>query len=193
MRGGGPPSITPGLQSAPRGRTPAQTIGRAGDDRDVTTNWTVTETPVAEATDLLRRYFHDVASGFYGRPATSAEVKAAMAEDPSDDLVPPGAVFLVGSRDGTPAGCVGLRFGPTSFAELTRMFVVREARGLGGGSALLAAAEERARRHGVRTVRLDTRLDLLAARGLYATHGYQEIPAYSHGPYAQCWYAKNLH
>lgn len=158
----------------------------------MTSRWAVTETPVAAAADLLRRYFTDVAASFYGRPATDAEVTAAMAEDPSDDIVPPDALFLVGRYDGVRAGCVGLRFGPAGFAELTRMFVVPEARGRGGGPVLLAAAEEYARQRDVRTIRLDTRLDLLAARRLYSAHGYREIPAYSHGPYAQCWYAKEL-
>jgi ribosomal protein S18 acetylase RimI-like enzyme len=72
------------------------------------------------------------------------------------------------------------------------MFVAPAARGTGGGGALLAAAERRAREQDAHTVRLDTRLDLTSARALYRRHGYQEIPAYSSGPYAQCWYGKDL-
>ncbi|HEX5116478.1 MAG TPA: GNAT family N-acetyltransferase [Pseudonocardiaceae bacterium] len=152
--------------------------------------WTVTESPVGDPTavDLLRRYFDDVASSWYGRPATDAEVAAALAEDPSDHL----AVFLVGQLAGKPVGCAGLSFGTPGFAELARVFVAPEARGTGGGPALLAAAERHARDHGAHTIRLDTRLDLTAARRLYTTHGYREIPAFTTGPYAQCWYAKEL-
>lgn len=151
--------------------------------------WTIAETPVTDpvAVGLLRRYFADVAGSWYGRPATDAEVDAALAEDPSDHLT----VFLVGRLRGTPAGCAGLSFGP-GFAELARLFVTPEARGTGGGPALLAAAERHAREHGAATIRLDTRLDLTAARHLYETHGYREVPAFSTGPYAQCWYAKQL-
>lgn len=160
----------------------------------MTATWSVTDAPVTDTTaqDLLRRYMFDVSSSFYGRPAADAELDEAMVAHPNDDLVPPTGLFLLAEYDGEPGGCVGLRFGPAGFAELTRMFVVPQARGLGGGAVLLAAAEQRARQHDVRTVRLDTRLDLLAARRLYVRHGYQEIPAYSHGPYAQCWYGKQL-
>lgn len=61
---------------------------------------------------------------------------------------------------------------------MKRMFVVPDARGLGCGHVLLAAAEERAREHGMHTMRLDTRLDLLAARRLYTKHGYREVPPF---------------
>lgn len=161
---------------------------------DVRRSWSVTETPVTDpvSADLLRRYFTDVACSFYGRPATEAEIDTAMAEDPSDDLVPPGGLFLVGRLGGEPAGCVGLRFGPPGFAELTRMFVAPSARRGGGGGTLLAAAELAARTRGAHTVRLDTRLDLVEARALYEKHGYREIPAYSEGPYAQIWYGIEL-
>jgi hypothetical protein len=58
----------------------------------------------------------------------------------------------------------------------------------GGCHALLAAAEDAAldglRAH---TMRLDTRHDLVEARALYAAHGDVEIPACSHGPYAEHW------
>lgn len=154
--------------------------------------WSVTETPVHDpvAVDLLWRYIFDVASSYYGRVATGDEVRAALAEDPSDDLVPPRGLFLVGRYHGIASGCVGLRFGPAGFAELTRMFVIPEVRGTGGGTTLLAAAE--ARVGDAHTIRLDTRLDLTAARTLYERHGYRPVPAFTHGPYAQCWYAKRL-
>lgn len=152
--------------------------------------WTVERVPVADpvAADLLRRYFTDVAGSWYGRPASDAEVDAALAEDPSDHLT----VFLVGYLAGVPSGCAALSFPSPGLAELARMFVAPPARGTGGGPVLLAAAERHASDHGARTVRLDTRLDLTAARRLYAAHGYREVPAFSTGPYAQCWYAKAL-
>ncbi|HEX5401633.1 MAG TPA: GNAT family N-acetyltransferase [Pseudonocardiaceae bacterium] len=156
--------------------------------------WTVARTLVHDpvVVDLLRRYFTDVASSFYGRPATDAEVTAALAEDPSDDLVPPGGAFFVAHYQDIPAGCVGLRFGAAGFAELTRMFVTPEARGRGGSAVLLAVAERHAKLGEAHTMRLETRLDLVAARRLYTKHGYRPIPAYSTGPFAECWYAKDL-
>lgn len=152
--------------------------------------WTVLDTPVTDpvAACLLRDYFADVAGSYWHRPVTDAELAEVLAENPSDDV----SVFLVGLLDGAPAGCVGLRLDGSGYALLTRMFVRPRARGCGGGPALLAAAERRAREWGAHTVRLDTRRDLTAARRLYETHGYQRVPAFSHGAYQEVWYAKEL-
>ncbi|MDA3624139.1 GNAT family N-acetyltransferase [Saccharopolyspora oryzae] len=141
---------------------------------------------------LLREYTDEMASRYYGRPATDAEVDAAIAEDPNKGLHPPTGVFLV-AREGTePAGCVGIRELEPGVAELKRMYVRPQARGLGAGARLLAAVEEHARDLGYRAIRLDTRNDLVEARGLYAKHGYQEIPAFNNGPYAEHWFEKVL-
>jgi ribosomal protein S18 acetylase RimI-like enzyme len=169
-------------------------IGNMTDTTARLADWTVLETPVTDATaaDLLRRYIFDVASSYYGRPATDDEMTVALADNPNDDLVAPGGLFMVAWHGGVPVGCVGLRLGPPPFAELTRVFITPEARGQGGGPVLLTAAEDAARRHGVRTIRLDTRLDLLAARRLYTANGYREIPAFAVGPYKEVWYAKEI-
>jgi GNAT superfamily N-acetyltransferase len=72
------------------------------------------------------------------------------------------------------------------------MYVAPTARGHGGAAVLLGEAERQAGLADARTVRLETRLDLTAARTLYTKHGYHEVPAYTHGPHAECWYAKDL-
>jgi len=156
-------------------------------ERDPGACWVIAPEPI-EATSLLRDYFTDVASSYHGRPVTEAEVDTALADDPSDDL----ACFLVGRYAGVPSGCAGVRLLGPGVAELTRMFVRPGARRTGGGHALLAAAEDAALGLGARVMRLDTRHDLRAARALYTAHGYAEIPAYSHGPYAERWYEKHL-
>lgn len=148
----------------------------------------VIEPETVETSGLLRTYFDDVASRYYGRPASKAEIDAAMAEDPSDDL----ACFLVGRYEGEPSGCVGLRLIAPGIAELTRLFVLPAARRTGGGRALLEAAEDAAIRLGAHTMRLDTRGDLIEARALYAAHGYKEIEPYNYGPYADHWFEKHL-
>lgn len=76
-------------------------------------------------------------------------------------------------------------------AEPTRVFVRPEHRGTGGG-LLLAAVENAARAFGIRTLRLDTRNDLVEARGLYAKHGYREVSAFHRRQYAEHWFAKEL-
>lgn len=52
------------------------------------------------AREMLWAYFAEVASRYYGRTATDAELDAAMAEDLSDVLLPPLGVFLL-AREGT--------------------------------------------------------------------------------------------
>ncbi|MFJ2647193.1 GNAT family N-acetyltransferase [Streptomyces sp. NPDC087420] len=162
-------------------------------------NWSVRPesftTP--EATRLRRAYYAEVASRYWHRPATEAEIDAGLADDPPDLLVPPTGEFVVGRYGGEAAACGGLRLpaGRTGLpsAELTRVYVTPAARGTGGGGALLAALEAAARRLGARRIVLDTRLDLVEARGLYGKHGYGEIPAYGEpGPYSEIWYGKQL-
>lgn len=157
---------------------------------------TVAAEPVdsPEATALLWTYEAEMIGRYVGRPATDAEVDRELAEDPNDGLAPPTGTFLVLRDDGSPVGCVGVRFavdGPAT-AELKRLFVVPGQRGTGAGRRLVAAAEDAASASGARTLRLDTRHDLVEACALYEACGFAEVPAFNAGPYAQRWYAKEL-
>ncbi|MEU8300499.1 GNAT family N-acetyltransferase [Micromonospora sp. NPDC048909] len=144
-----------------------------------------------DAATMLWEYYEEIVARYHRRPLRAGEVEAAMAEFPSDDLVAPTGIFLVARHEGGLAGCAGLRFRP-GWAELTRVYVRPQRRGRGGGAALLAAAEARARSAGADRIRLDTRSDLVEARALYARHGYVEIPAYSRDEYAEHWFEKLL-
>lgn len=142
---------------------------------------------------LLRRdYYDEVASRYWGRPATVEEIDEGLTDDGVELLVPPTGEFVVGRFGGRAAACAGLVVKDPGVAELTRVFVRPEARGTGGGGLLLAAVESRARALGIRQIRLDTRNDLVEARGLYAKHGYLEVPAFHHRQYAEHWFAKEL-
>ncbi|MET8678243.1 GNAT family N-acetyltransferase [Streptomyces sp. NPDC004647] len=156
--------------------------------------WSVAREPVgsAVAAELLRTYYTEVSDRYYGRPTTEAEIEQGLTDDPSDDLAPPTGEFLAARYGDEASGCVGLRVLDASTAELTRMFVRPGLRGLGGGSRLLTAAEAAARALGSRRIVLDTRLDLVEARGLYAKHGYGEIPRYNRSRYAEVWFGKEL-
>ena len=145
-----------------------------------------------EARRILRTYFDDVATRYYGRQATEEEITAAMREDPSDDLELPLGLLVVAHEDGAVLGCAGLRLLPGRIGEVTRVFVVPAARRRGLGSRLLDSLEDHARQHRVSKLRLDTRADLVEARQLYARHGYREAHPFSRGPYAECWYEKTL-
>ncbi|MFE2086278.1 GNAT family N-acetyltransferase [Streptomyces sp. NPDC059460] len=156
--------------------------------------WTVTperfDSPDASA--LRRDYYDEVASRYWQRPATAEEIDEGLSGDGADLLTGPTGAFVVGRFDGKPASCAGLLVVDADTAELTRVFVRTEFRGTGGGGLLLAAVESAARAFGVRQIRLDTRNDLVEARGLYAKHGYREVPAFHRRQYAEHWFAKEL-
>ncbi|WP_017626360.1 GNAT family N-acetyltransferase [Nocardiopsis chromatogenes] len=181
-------------------------------------NWEITPMDVSgpEAVEVLRGYYRDIVTRYYGRPAAEADIDAAMKEEPSGALAPPSGLFLVarapvGAEESVgaegeegaegaegrgpegPVGCVGLKwFDGGAVAEIKRLFVHPRARGLGGGALLLEAAERAAKDGGATLVRLDTRSDLVEARRLYAANGYQEIAPFNDGPYADHWFAKHL-
>lgn len=145
-----------------------------------------------DARGVLRAYTDEVASRFYGRPATTAEVDAALEAHPSDDLAPPRGLLLLARSPTAVLGCAGLRLLPGAIGEVKRVYVTPTARGRGLGRHLVGDVEQQARRHAVTLLRLDTRADLVVVRGLYAALGYQEVPAFDGGPYAEHWFAKTL-
>jgi GNAT superfamily N-acetyltransferase len=156
--------------------------------------WTITEVPVEhpDAVAVMREYMDEVASRYYGRPITQAELTRYVAEEPGTDLVAPTGAFLVGRRDGVVAGCAGTRVVAPGVSELTKVFVKPAHRGTGGGPALVAAAEDAARRLGSGLMRLDTRHDLVEARALYTKTGYAEVEPFNNGQFAEHWFAKAL-
>ncbi|MFC8454735.1 GNAT family N-acetyltransferase [Kitasatospora sp. NPDC057223] len=150
----------------------------------------------ADAVALLRDYFIDVSDRYYelheGRRSTPAEIEEGLAASPSDDLAAPTGLFLIGRHGDEAHACAGLRVLDPRTVELTRVFVRPALRGTGGGARLMAAVDEAARSLRAERIVLDTRLDLVEARALYTRHGYTETPAYSAGPYAEVWYAREL-
>ncbi|WP_026871537.1 GNAT family N-acetyltransferase [Inquilinus limosus] len=91
--------------------------------------------------------------------------------------------FFVARLDGRAVGCGGYAPEGDGTAELKRIFVATEARGLGIGRALLAALEAEARREGIRLLRLETGVKSTEALGLYRRFGYRETgPFGAYGP-----------
>ncbi|MER5886172.1 GNAT family N-acetyltransferase [Streptomyces sp. NPDC001941] len=156
--------------------------------------WTFLPEPVdaPESLALRRDYYADVAGRYWGRPATGAEVDEGLAGDGVELLVPPTGGFVVARLGGEAVGCGGFLMLDGDRAELTRVFLRHGHRGRGGAGPLLRAVEDGARELGARRMVLNTRLDLVEARALYARHGYAEIPAYCTGPYMEVWYGKEL-
>jgi GNAT superfamily N-acetyltransferase len=140
----------------------------------------------------LRAYFADVASRYYGRSATPEEVDAALRADPSNDLAPPSGVFVAARATDTIVGCAGIRLVSERVGEVKRLFVAHHARGRGLGRRLMGELERHARDLNLTRLRLDTRSDLVEALALYAALGYEEVPAFNTGAYAEHWLAKDL-
>ncbi|MEG3143433.1 GNAT family N-acetyltransferase [Sphingomonas sp. RT2P30] len=102
-------------------------------------------------------------------------------QDFADELATPhGALLLARDFAGTPLGCAALR--PLGdVGEMKRLYVTREARGMGLGVAMIGAIVGAARRIGYRAVRLDTLPDMAAAQALYAAAGFRPIAPYYAG------------
>lgn len=90
----------------------------------------------------------------------------------AEELATPGTRFFVAYAAGEALGCVALAPRP-GYAEIKRLFTRPHARGQGVGRALMAAAEDAARRDGLARLRLETGPDLVAAVALYAALGYR--------------------
>jgi DNA-binding MarR family transcriptional regulator/GNAT superfamily N-acetyltransferase len=140
-----------------------------------------------DARHCLARFFEELARRF----ATGYDpVKGLPAG--AELLNPPHGAFLVARLDGVPVGCVGLKRTGKSDAEVKRMWVAPDARGLGLGRRLLERIEELARASGVARLRLDTNSTLVEARALYENAGYREIADFNGEPYADQWFEKRL-
>ena len=146
----------------------------------------------AEALDVSLRYYEDIVGRYYGRPASRQEVLDAQAGYPSMDLVPPTGLLLLARQGAAVLGCAGMRVRPGEIGEVTRVFVAPAARGHGVGRLLMEDLERRSRGLGLHALRLDTRSDLLEARGLYASLGFAEVEAHNTDPYANHWFRKEL-
>ena len=108
------------------------------------------------------------------------------------ELRPPAGLLVIARLKGQPVGCAALKFHGENPAELKRMWVSSEARGLGLGRRLLQEMERQARTAGVAVLRLEMNGSLTEAIALYRSSGYREVPAFNDEPYAQHWFEKRL-
>jgi putative acetyltransferase len=91
---------------------------------------------------------------------------------PIELLRQPNVTFLVARVDGAAVGCGGFVRHDADFAELKRMFVLPEFRGLGLGQRILERLEALIRSAGLAIIRLETGVSQRAAVSLYARFGY---------------------
>ncbi len=110
----------------------------------------------------------------------------------ADELTPPSGMALVARLGEEPVGCGALKFHANAPAEIKRMWVAPQARGLGLGRRLLEELERYAREAGARVVHLETNRNLAEAIQLYRSSGYREVAAFNDEPYAHHWFEKRL-
>lgn len=95
---------------------------------------------------------------------------------------PDGKALLVVDDGGVGVGVVGVRRFDATDGELKRMYLAPEARGMGIGRALGAAAVAAASELGYQRLLLDTVDTMTSAIGAYEALGFVEIDPYRHNP-----------
>lgn len=144
-----------------------------------------------EASVIMRAYLGEVASRYYKRPATPAEVDRALVDEPCVNLQGASGALFLAMEKGRAVACAGVRFGG-DVAELTKVFTLPTHRGKGKASELLDHAERACRDRGAITLRLDTRAELAEACALYERLGFVRVEPFNQEPYSDRWYAKKL-
>jgi len=87
------------------------------------------------------------------------------------------AFFLIRDNE-RPIGCGGVKLVGTEYAEVKRMYVRPQFRGLGLAKLLLDHLTDYAQSHGVEVLRLETGIYQHAAIRLYEQMGFQPIPPF---------------
>lgn len=107
---------------------------------------------------------------------------------------PPQGLLLLAFVDGQLGGCVAFRaladVDHVNACEMKRLYVRPAWRRLGLGRKLTQALIERAGEAGYSCMLLDTLDDMEAARDLYASLGFEEIPPYYFNPIPGAHYLK---
>ena len=145
-----------------------------------------------ELLDQARRIFRDYADSL---PVDLCfqNFEAELAGLPGEYCLP-GGQLLLALVDGAVAGCGALRPLPDcdypNACEMKRLFVRPAFRSFGLGRVLVQALLDDAKRAAYSTILLDTLDDMEAARGLYASFGFEEVPPYYFNPIAGAHYLK---
>ncbi|WP_371405776.1 helix-turn-helix domain-containing GNAT family N-acetyltransferase [Kribbella sp. NBC_00662] len=135
----------------------------------------------------LNAYFEELERRFETGFDPARSISADHAE-----LTLPAGLLLVATLRSEPVGCGALKLHGSDPAEIKRMWVSPDARGLGLGRRLLAELERTAAANGATVVRLETNHNLKEAIALYRSSGFEEVPAFNTEPYAHHWFEKSL-
>lgn len=142
--------------------------------------------------DATQAIFREYASGL-SVDLSFQGFEAEVASLPGEYAEPHGALVLA-VIGGEVAGCGAIRPLPDAdypnACEMKRLYVRRPFRRFGLGRLMALHLMDRAREAGYSTLLLDTLDDMEAARELYASLGFEEIPPYYYSPVAGAHYLK---
>lgn len=148
----------------------------------------ITDPRDPDARYCLRSYFDELGRRFDAGFDPSQTISAS-----DEEMTLPAGLLLVATVQGSAVGCGALKLHPgTGIAEVKRMWVSPNVRGLGLGRRLLDSLAREASARGMRTLRLETNRALTEARRLYETAGFTEVGAFNDEPYAHHWFQREL-
>ncbi len=108
------------------------------------------------------------------------------------EVRPPAGHFFVAYLRGEAIGCGAVKHHDDAPAEIKRMWIAPEARGLGLGRRLLETLEACARENGARLAHIETGGVLTEALALYRSTGWVEVAPFNDEPFADHWFEKGL-
>ena len=110
-----------------------------------------------------------------------------------EEMTLPNGLLLVANLLGEAVGCGALKLHiDTQIAEVKRMWVAADVRGLGLGRGLLERLSAEAASRGMLILRLETNRALVEAKRLYQRAGFVEVEPFNNEPYAHHWFQKDL-
>ena len=140
----------------------------------------------------VRQIFREYAAAL-GVDLCFQNFEQELAELPGDYAAPLGHLLLA-EVDGHLAGCGAVRPLPdvdyANACEMKRLYVRPAFRRFGLGRLLAQALMDEARRIGYSAMLLDTLDDMEAARGLYTSLGFEDVPPYYFNPICGAHYLK---
>ena len=134
----------------------------------------------AEGVTACRRLFVEYQQGL-GVSLCFQNFAQELATLPGDYARPRGRLLLARIA-GAPAGCVALRALPDGAAEMKRLYVRDDFRGMGIGRMLAECVIDEARALGYGVVKLDTLPGMREAQRMYAELGFVDTAAYNDNP-----------
>ena len=96
---------------------------------------------------------------------------------------PPDGALLLAFRNNDVLGCIALKRLASEVAEIKRLYVVQQGRGLGVGKMLVTAILKEAVHLDYREIKLDTLTHMTPAIALYRSFSFVPIAPYGSFPY----------